>query len=168
LKARKGLATRPTSDRVREAIFNILLARGPAPERVLDLYAGTGALGLEALSRGSSRAVFVDVEREACELIRENARALGFEAACAVEQKRVLDYRPSGRFGWIFLDPPYAAGELGRVLSRLGDALSADGVVVAEHDWRRPPDEPHGGLALQEVRRYGQTAVSIFLRRENA
>ena len=152
---------------MREAIFNILIARGPAPERVLDLFAGTGALGLEALSRGSSQAVFVEMDWEACVLIRENARALGFEAACAVEQKRVLDYRPSGRFGWIFLDPPYAAGELGRVLGRLEGALEVDGVVVAEHDWRRPPDEQHGGLARSEVRRYGQTAVSIF-RRANA
>ena len=164
LKARKGRATRPTADRVREAIFNILAARGPTPERVLDLYAGTGAMGLEALSRGAAQAVFVESDGAACALIRENARELGFAGASAVVCSPVLKWRPEGRFGWIFLDPPYALTELDRALDLVSGFVDDDGVVVAEHDWRRAPGETHGGLALSEVRRYGQTGVSLFRR----
>jgi 16S rRNA (guanine966-N2)-methyltransferase len=78
LKAPRGARTRPTSDKVREAIFNILAARMDPPARVLDLYCGSGALGLEALSRGAGAAVLVDDDRDACDLVRDNARALGF------------------------------------------------------------------------------------------
>src|SRR5690348_4545839 len=85
LRAPRGSATRPTSDKVREALFNILGVRGPVPERVLDLYAGSGALGLESLSRGAKRAVFVESDRPTCELIRKNAELLGLEAGIRVE-----------------------------------------------------------------------------------
>jgi 16S rRNA (guanine966-N2)-methyltransferase len=163
LKARKGRATRPTADRVREAIFNMLAARGPTPERVLDLYAGTGAMGLEALSRGASHALFVESDAAACALIRDNARALGFAGASTVVGSPVLKWKPEGRFGWIFLDPPYALDELDRALARVADCLDDDGVAVAEHDWRRAPSA-QGGLALIDVRRYGQTGVSLFRR----
>src|SRR5207253_5889584 len=107
-----------TADRVREAIFNILLAREDPPARVLDLYAGTGALGLEALSRGAGHAVFVESDRDACALIAENAHALGF-SHFTVEESKVLHCQPSGRFGWIFLDPPYASHELDKALRRI-------------------------------------------------
>jgi 16S rRNA (guanine(966)-N(2))-methyltransferase RsmD len=166
LKSRTGRDTRPTADRVREAIFNILLARQEPPPRVLDLYAGTGALGLEALSRGVSEAVFVESDREACDLIRENARALGFSHV-TVEETKVLRYQPSGRFGWIFLDPPYASsetGELDKALRRVEPHLDDEGIVIAEHEWRNAPSEKHGALARIEVRRYGQTAVSFYRR----
>jgi 16S rRNA (guanine966-N2)-methyltransferase len=163
LKAKKGRATRPTADRVREAIFNILAARGPTPDRVLDLYAGTGAMGLEALSRGAAHAVFVESDAAACALIRDNARALGFAAAATIVGAPVLKWKPEGRFGWIFLDPPYALDELERALARVSECLDEDGVAVAEHDWRHAPS-PQGGLALIDVRRYGQTAVSLFRR----
>ncbi|HEY7957651.1 MAG TPA: 16S rRNA (guanine(966)-N(2))-methyltransferase RsmD [Polyangia bacterium] len=171
LRTPRGDATRPTADRVREALFNILLARGPAPERVLDLYAGTGALGLEALSRGAHQAVFVDEAEDAIALISENALALGFSAACQPVRERVhtfLKRPPAAPFGWIFLDPPYATRpsekEMDRALALLGAGrwLAPDGVVVAEHEWRTAPAERHGALALSDRRRYGQTAVSIF------
>ncbi len=164
LKSKKGNATRPTADRVRQAIFNMLEARGTIPERVLDLYAGTGAMGLEALSRGAAHATFVESDADACALIADNARALGFIKSCTIVEEKVLRFSPQGRFGWIFLDPPYAADELDRALIRIGAALDDDGTAVAEHDWRRAPAEQHGGLARAEVRRYGQTAVSLYRR----
>ena len=161
LKARKGQETRPTADRVRQAIFNILLAEGDPPSRVLDLYAGTGAMGLEALSRGAAQAVFVESDPAACALIRENARTLGF-SNCSVEECKVLRYQPSGRFGWIFLDPPYASHELDKAIRRIEPYLEEGGVVVAEHEWRNSPSEDNGGLARTDVRRYGQTGVSFY------
>src|SRR5437763_200974 len=89
LRAPKGDATRPTADRVREALFNILLSRGEVPERVLDLYAGSGALGLESLSRGVKQVVFVEEDPKTVEIIRANARELGVESACQIVCGRV-------------------------------------------------------------------------------
>jgi 16S rRNA (guanine(966)-N(2))-methyltransferase RsmD len=163
LKSRRGQDTRPTSDRVREAVFNILLARQDPPPRVLDLYAGTGAMGLEALSRGAGEAVFVESDGEACALVTENAKNLGF-SNITVENSKVLSYRPTGKFGWIFIDPPYASHELPKVLDRLGSALDDEGIAVAEHDWKNAPEARHGTLARIELRRYGQTGVSFFRR----
>jgi 16S rRNA (guanine966-N2)-methyltransferase len=164
LKARKGRETRPTADRVRQAIFNILLAEGPPPAQVLDLYAGTGAMGLEALSRGATHATFVESDRDACALIRENARTLGFGGACTVDEAQVLRWPVRGRYGWIFLDPPYAADELGRALEKCAPLLEEEGVAIAEYEWRRAPSENLAGLAQTDVRRYGQTGVSFFRR----
>jgi 16S rRNA (guanine966-N2)-methyltransferase len=159
---------------VREALFNILCARGEPPARVLDLYAGSGALGLEALSRGAREAVLVEEHPPTARLIRENAKSLGFDAAVRVVCARVRDVlrRPppdlaAAPFGWVFLDPPYsagAAGELDAALGALGEAgfVEAGGVAVAEHAWRSNPKDLHGGLALSERRRYGQTALSFY------
>jgi 16S rRNA (guanine(966)-N(2))-methyltransferase RsmD len=168
LRAPHGAHTRPTADRVREALFNILVARGEVPERVLDLYAGSGALGLEALSRGARDAVFVEEDARTVELIRQNARDLGLQDACRVVGARVREWLrkspPNFQFGWIFLDPPYASDELDRALELLDEAalLQPGGVAVAEHEWRTAPSERHGGLALSDRRRYGQTALSFF------
>jgi 16S rRNA (guanine966-N2)-methyltransferase len=170
LEGPRGVATRPTADRVREAIFNILAAGGAAPQQALDLYAGSGAFGLEALSRGAEAAVFVDESAAAATLIRKNACALGVEALCEVATARVVDWlrrAPSAQlFGWIFLDPPYAvaARELDRALALVDERglLAKGGVAIAEHDHKQPPAERHGTLALSDRRRYGQTAVSFF------
>jgi 16S rRNA (guanine(966)-N(2))-methyltransferase RsmD len=151
---------------VREAIFNILGARGPAPERVLDLYAGSGALGLEALSRGAREVVLVDKSPSVTACIEANARALGFAAQSRVVCGEVLAWlrRAAPAFGWVFLDPPYAGDELGRALALVDERalLESGGVAVAEHSWREPPAERYGALALSDSRRYGQTAVSFF------
>lgn len=166
------MATRPTSDRVREAIFNIL---GPPPEgaRVLDLYAGAGGLGLEALSRGAAWAVFVDAAPEAVRCVEQNARDLGFAEQVRVVRAPVATAlgrlaQEAAAHAWIFADPPYAGDEAERTLGLLGagDAplLAAAGTVIVEHDRRRPPADQHGALALTDRRRYGDTEVSFYRR----
>jgi 16S rRNA (guanine(966)-N(2))-methyltransferase RsmD len=172
LRAPRGDATRPTADRVKEAIFNIL---GPPPERarVLDLYAGAGSLGLEALSRGASEAVFVDRAADAARCVRENVRALGWDGRARVVQAEVpaalarLD-SAGERFAWVFVDPPYASEEGTRALEALGGPragiLDDTAVVVVEHDKRRAPGDGYGVLALGDRRRYGDTQVSFYGR----
>jgi 16S rRNA (guanine(966)-N(2))-methyltransferase RsmD len=172
LRAPRGTATRPTTDKVREALFNILTSRGPTPEAVLDLYAGSGALGLEALSRGAARAVFVDDSRQSCDVIRKNAEELDLDARARVDCVRVADWlkRPSEKsFGWVFVDPPYAGGELERALRLLDGAhlLAPGGLIVCEHEHRTAPPERHGALALSDRRRYGQTALSFYAEVES-
>jgi 16S rRNA (guanine966-N2)-methyltransferase len=172
LKAPRGANTRPTSDKVREAIFNILgnlphTADEP-PAQVLDLYAGSGGLGLEALSRGAGRALFIDADEDACDLVRANADALGLPAEVrCIPVVRWLVKEAGGAFGWIFLDPPYDShqtGELGKALELIAkkELLDPAGVAVAEHEWRNPPDDRYAMLALFDRRRYGQTAVSFY------
>jgi 16S rRNA (guanine966-N2)-methyltransferase len=179
LRAPRGDGTRPTSDKVREAIFNILTARSDPPAQVLDLYAGSGALGLEALSRGAAAATFVDADDDACDLVRENAAAFGFSPIVVRSPVvRWLSKSAAGAsgFGWIFLDPPYDShqtGELDKALGLLAKKglLAAGGVAIAEHEWRHAPDEHYPGqtaLALFDRRRYGQTTVSLYRRAEEA
>jgi 16S rRNA (guanine(966)-N(2))-methyltransferase RsmD len=165
LAAPPGTATRPTSDKVRGAVFNVLgqFFEGGA---VLDLYAGTGALALEALSRGCARATCVEADRATAELARENAAACGFGDRVEVVRGRVEDVLPRlapGGFALAFVDPPYQAGPEA-ALALLAPALAPGGQVVAEHDARRPPADRYGPLALADRRRYGSTGISIYRR----
>ena len=162
----RSSATRPTADRVRETLFNIL---GQSLEGgdVLDLYAGTGALGLEALSRGAERAVLVDVAAEAADLCRRNASALGFEREVSVLRLRAeraverLD-REGRRFALAFADPPYAAKAGAWVVEAVGTLLAAGGTLVVEHDRREVLPEASGALFKVDERRFGDTVVSLY------
>ena len=159
---------RPTADRVRETLFNIL-GQWLEGQRVLDLYAGTGALGLESLSRGAVRAVLVDSDREALALCRANTDTLGFGAQVEVlaqSAERALELlgRRGERFELIFADPPYAAKGVEAVLAgvaRLG-LLAEGGTVVLEHDRREEAPESHGTLSRVDQRRFGDTLVSFY------
>lgn len=163
LVAPRGRATRPTSDRVREALFSLL---GPAlveGVRVLDLFAGSGALAIEALSRGASSAVLVDTSVAAVAAVRRNLSSLDAEAE--VVRMPALRYleraRAAGRqYDLVFLDPPYGqASMLGRKLTdALAPVLSPDARVVAESDRRALLEL---GLALLDERRYGDTVIRI-------
>jgi 16S rRNA (guanine966-N2)-methyltransferase len=162
LRAPAGRETRPTSDRVREALFSIL---GPSIERarVLDLFAGSGALGIEALSRGAAEAVFVDRSRKATQAIRANLDALGIEADVRPLEARAALRAASGRgeaYDLVFLDPPYRlAAELGRELSEgLTTVLAPGARVVTESDRRAPLQLD---LPLADERRYGDTVIRI-------
>lgn len=167
LIAPKGHATRPTSDRVREALFSILHAADDAPygEGALDLYAGTGALGLEAVSRGAPRAVLVEQSPKALAALRANVAALAPERV-TVHAGRVEQVLPrlSGRFGVVFCDPPYADLREDRtweVLSRVGPLLEPEGTFVLE---RSPGDPPRDlpGLEIWLDRAYGDTALTLY------
>jgi 16S rRNA (guanine(966)-N(2))-methyltransferase RsmD len=162
LQAPPGDSTRPTSDRVREALFSVLGGRVQGA-RVLDLFAGSGALGIEALSRGAAAATFVDSTPAAIKALRANLAALGAEAE--VRRQDALRFLGSAsaaapEYDLVFLDPPYRlAGRLGGELSAILPAvLAPEGVVVAESD-RRDPLELE--LPLLDERRYGDTLIRI-------
>ena len=165
LEAPKGQGTRPTGEKVRGAVMNVLgqFFDGGA---VLDLYAGTGALALEALSRGCDRAVCVEADRAAAEGVRRNAEACGFADRVEVRRGRVLDELPRlprGAFALAFLDPPYGEGPEA-ALALLDAVLLPGGRAVAEHDARRPPADRYGALAVVDRRTYGGTGISIYAR----
>jgi 16S rRNA (guanine966-N2)-methyltransferase len=162
LAAPRGGRTRPTGDRVREALFSML---GPvADTRVLDLFAGSGALGLEALSRGAAEATFVDSSAAAVRAVRANLDALGAGAEVRRADARAFlrNARGAGRqYDLVFLDPPYQrAGALAEALAEdLVSVLAPRARVVAESDRRSPLELP---LPLQVDRRYGDTVIRIF------
>ena len=162
LQAPPGDATRPTSDRVREALFSILADR-VVEARVLDLFAGSGALGLEALSRGAAEATFVDSAPAAIRAVKGNLEALGAQAEVRrADARRFLGSASAEarQYDLVFLDPPYRlAGRLGDELTAALAAVLAPGaVVVAESDRRAPL---HLELPLTDERRYGDTLIRI-------
>jgi 16S rRNA (guanine966-N2)-methyltransferase len=166
LRSSDGAGLRPTSDRVRAAIFSILGRQAVEGVRVLDLYAGTGALGIEALSRGAAWADFVEANARRCQQLRESLLELGLAEGGRVYQarvERILDSLPGG-YGLAFADPPYDMDVWEELMGRLGaDGLVADnGVVVAEHRHSTVLAESYGRLVQATSRRYGDTAVSIY------
>lgn len=172
LRAPRGLRTRPTADRMRETLFDVL---GPAVAgmRVLDLFAGTGAVGIEALSRGAARVVFVEREPAALRALRGNLAALGAtRAAARVLAGDVLRVLPDlgaqeGPFDLVFIDPPYATTLAARALEALAAAgVCRDGTeVVVQHSTRTVLPPVEGLAAHRRPRRFGDTALT-FLRAE--
>jgi 16S rRNA (guanine966-N2)-methyltransferase len=180
LRTLKGSLTRPTADQVRKAIFDIL---GPEVEgaRVLDLFAGSGALGIEALSRGAADAVFVESSREACSIILDNLVATGLRGRGVVRRadaERFLARRASNPFDLAFLDPPYARGLgfVARILGKLGSGapgsdrgsnwIRTGGTVVVESAvgevaWPR-------GFHQTRLRPFGRTQIAVAVRSDDA
>jgi 16S rRNA (guanine966-N2)-methyltransferase len=175
LKSLKGLALRPTSDRLRETLFNVA-GPGVAGSRFLDLFAGTGAIGIEALSRGAAEVVFVENHPPAAALIRRNLASLGIRSGATVLASDVLraleklasrQQRAIVRFDFVFLDPPYAAAkDYSRVLEFLGsaDLLSSGGIVVAEHRRSFALLEAAGEVLRYRVLKQGDAALSFYRR----
>lgn len=167
LKAPRTTATRPTSDKIRGAIFSMLAARGMnAPARVLDLYAGTGALAIEALSRGAGHADLVERAPAACAVIRENLTKTRLTDRARVLQtdvERALG-RLQGPYDLVFLDPPYTDPRADAMIGQLGNrGLVANGsVVVYEHSKRREPPPGCGPLAAGVTRCHGDTCITIY------
>jgi 16S rRNA (guanine966-N2)-methyltransferase len=166
LKAPKTGETRPTSDKVREAIFNVV-GQEVVDAEVLDLYAGSGALAIEALSRGAAHAVLVESHREACSVIRANLEKTGFATKATVWTLPVLRALPrlSSQFNLILADPPYAAAEIDEVMAVLGDGsiIAEEGNVVLEHGKRFDSRATYGKLRRWQMKRYGDTAVSFYV-----
>ena len=165
LQAPRGMETRPTSDKVREAIFAMLNTEVEGV-RALDLFAGTGALGIEALSRGADGAVFVERRAAACAAIRANLQHTRFEAesrVLCIPAERALQTLDEA-FGLVLLDPPYAYPGLPGIMDTLSGAsvIGGDTVVVFEHSPRFAVRESYGRLVRRRQKVYGDTAVSIF------
>ena len=160
LRAPRGRATRPTSDRVREALFSMLETMGAVEgSAVVDLFAGSGALGLEALSRGASSAVFVDQDKAAIDAIRANLDSLGddFKNRSRVVQADALRFAVNSPLcGVLFVDPPYAFADWRRLLELIGTSAT---LLVAETG--RPWD-PGTGWETVKVKAYGDTVVTVF------
>ena len=164
----KGPGLRPTADRVRESLFNLLGQFFEGGE-VLDLYAGTGALAFEALSRGLHRAVLVDTGAEAARLVTENARALGMDGAIELLRmpvaRAVSRLAEEGRrFALVFADPPYAEKVVEEVVRAVGEGrlLAEGGTLVVEHGRREVPPDTVAGLQRTDSRRFGDTVVSLY------
>ena len=166
----EGSETRPTTDRVKEGVFSALQFEIEG-RKVLDLFAGTGQLGTECLSRGAAFAVFVDQRRAAAALVRENLRTTELSNRAGVVCGNALDFLASCRehFDLVFLDPPYASGLLEEALKGLTgfDILNPRGIIVAEH----PADKTLPALPppyrLRRTYRYGKIAVTLFRRDGN-
>ena len=159
----EGEQVRPTTNMVKEALFNILQF-GIEGRRVLDLFAGSGQIGLEALSRGARQAVLVDSSRDAVRVIQKNVEATGFGSQCQVVAADFAGYlrAEQGMFDVAFIDPPYQAGLLGQALSLTAGRMNPGGVIVCEHGSREEPPEGAGGFARQKTYRYGRTALTVY------
>jgi 16S rRNA (guanine966-N2)-methyltransferase len=176
LTAPRGQQTRPTSDRVREALFSMLVSSGafadePGP-RVLDLYAGSGALGLEALSRGAASVVFVENGRPALAAIRDNVRSLDVEGQVTVVAARVdrALTELEGPFDLVLIDPPYAdvrTPGFDDVLANAARLLAATGFLVLEHASSDEPPPP-AGLEVDRRRRHGDTTLTLLRRPDDS
>jgi 16S rRNA (guanine(966)-N(2))-methyltransferase RsmD len=164
LKAVEGRATRPTPDRLRETLFDVLAGRIEGAVFV-DAYAGTGAVGIEALSRGAARCVFVESGRRAVEAIRENLHALGIEGRASVVAGKV-----AAALGWlqadiVFMDPPYEMeGEYATAIAAIEVRSQESGVrmAIVQHSVRFDPGDVHGGLRRVRVLRQGDNALSFY------
>ena len=164
-----GKGTRPLSDRVKQALFASLEAEGALLGAFLDLFAGTGAAGIEALSRGAPAATFVEDNSKACALILANLRHTALEGGTVVNKdvSRFLRERPDDQaFDAVFIDPPYDDPELALdALRALADEpawLSPDAIVVVKHFWRDEPPETIGGIARTRQKRFGETMLSFY------
>ena len=165
LKTPEGLQTRPTADRVKEALFSIIQFDIPGT-RVLDLFGGTGQLGIEALSRGAKSATFVDASNTACNLIRENLKRTRLQ-----EESRVIcsDYlaflgRCSEKYDIIFLDPPYAEVFLENALNRITeiDILQSGGIIITERPLEKELSMDFPGYSRSKDYKYGKVLLTIY------
>ena len=169
LKELEGLETRPTTGKVKEALFSVIQFDIES-RRVLDLFAGTGQLGIEALSRGAECAVFVERRRDALQVIRENLEACGMTDKARVVNGDAMSYLKSGeKFDLIFLDPPYASGLLEQALEEIVrfDICRKHGIIVAESAADKTLPPLAGPYALYREYRYGKIKLTVYHRDGN-
>lgn len=170
LKTPQGLETRPTIDRVKEALFSIIQFDLPG-SKVLDLFGGTGQLGIEALSRGAKSAVFVDAREDACRLIRENLIRCKMQNQAQVLRSDYMDYlrRTKEKFDIIFLDPPYAEVFLENSLKMITeiDILQCHGIIVTERPLGKEMPWNYDGYTRSKDYKYGKVLLTVF-RKESS
>ena len=176
LKEPDGQDLRPTSARVREALLSILAHRIDGA-RVLDLYAGTGALGLESLSRGAGQVVFVDNDVASSRILRENVTRCGYHDQCMVVSQDVETFLASPpsfgqppTFDLIFVDPPYHTTDLARLLERLSlsEKVADQGTIILEHFFKHAVPNRTGDLVQTRQSRYGDTMLTFYQRAAEA
>lgn len=173
LKTLDGQAIRPTADRVKEALFSIVGSRFDLTgAEILDLFAGSGALGIEALSRGAARVTFVEQSAPALRVLQANLEASRFSPQAAVVRLRVSRalerlQAQAARFDGVLLDPPYESALVGETLALIDrhGLVREGGWVVAEHHVDEPVEEAYGALQLTQSRRYGKTGLALFSMR---
>lgn len=169
LKELPGLDTRPTTDRVKEGLFNVIQFDIEG-RKVLDLFAGTGQLGIEALSRGAAHCDFVDVSRTAAAIVRDNLKVTGLETQAAVHQRDYSAFLQSARnekYGLIFLDPPYAETWLEQALETIAniDIVSGNGIIVCESALDKELPELAAPYEKGREYRYGKIKITLYHRR---
>ena len=167
LKELEGMETRPTTDRVKEGLFSALQFEIEG-RRVLDLFAGTGQLGIECLSRGAAWAVFVDRRPDAVKLVKENLKLTALQDRARVVEGDAMAFLQSlkERFDIVLLDPPYDAGLLEPAIRCLTafDILNPHGIIVAEHPADRPPQVPEAPYRVRRTYRYGKIGLTLICR----
>ncbi|MBE6958359.1 MAG: 16S rRNA (guanine(966)-N(2))-methyltransferase RsmD [Ruminococcaceae bacterium] len=165
LKTPDGMATRPTADRVKEALFSIIQFDLPGA-RILDLFGGTGQLGIEAISRGAQSAVFVDAGEPACRLIMENLRRAKMEKEGRVVRSDYMQFLSQCRekFDIIFLDPPYAEVFLENAIKKISeiDILQSGGIIVAERPAEKALNVQIEGYSRTKDYKYGKTVLTLY------
>jgi 16S rRNA (guanine966-N2)-methyltransferase len=168
IKAVPGMGTRPTTDKVKEAVFSMI---GPYFDggQALDLFAGTGGLAIEALSRGMDRAVFIDMDKKSIDVIRDNLAVTGFTGQAEVyRNEAVRALKAMGkrdvRFDLVFLDPPYRMKNIGELMLMMEEQglLNAGATVLAEHDSGHRYDDVYGPFTARRRAEYGDTAITIY------
>ncbi len=163
LKTLEGTNTRPTGEKVKEAVFSVLQFELEG-RRILDLFAGSGQLGIEALSRGAESCVFVDSDKAAVKIIKENLdkTKLAFKATVAQTDSLAFLAMTDRIFDIAFLDPPYSTGLLEKALAKVEPRMAEGGAVVCEHPFKDEMPESVGGLTKQKEYKYSKTAVTVY------
>ncbi len=169
LETLPGEDVRPTTDRVKEAMFSIIQFELEG-RRVLDLFAGSGQLGIEALSRDAAYAVFVDHSADAVQCVRRNLIKTGLQKNTSVVQADALSFLRTTResFDIAFLDPPYAKGILQQVLPQVAEKMHEGGVIVCEHPFGEAMPETAGAFGLYKQYKYGKMSLSVYRKKEDA
>ncbi|MEF9952912.1 MAG: 16S rRNA (guanine(966)-N(2))-methyltransferase RsmD [Clostridium sp.] len=168
IKTPEGLDTRPTSDRVKQSVFNIIL-KYIFDAKVLDLFGGTGNLGIESISRGCESCVFCEENKKSFEILRENVKTLGFENKATIYNKdafKVLEQlsRENKKFNVVFLDPPYGKGLVEKSIENINrlDLLEDDGIIIAEYDNVDNLVEKIGRINVYRTEKYGRIMISFY------
>lgn len=159
----EGMDTRPTTDKVKEAVCSALQFDFPGAN-VLDLFAGSGQMGIEALSRGAARATFIDADNRALSCIKQNIKACGFTEQTTVLKSDAVSFlqRTGERFDIAFLDPPYRHGILPQILPILAEKMQKNGIIVCEHEPECKLSERILNFDLQKQKKYGKIIISVY------
>jgi 16S rRNA (guanine966-N2)-methyltransferase len=169
LKVPAGLRVRPTSDKVKQALFNILGQRTEG-SLFLDLFAGAGGIGIEALSRGAARVTFVDASRDSWNVVKQNIEQTGFQDRAEAVLARAESFikKQMGQYDIVFLDPPYADA-MQPLLELIAGAgiLKSESIVIAEHFKKQPSPEQAGSLTLCRQAKYGDTVLAFYKHTES-